>query len=115
MSRAHGRPLKFFKVFLFIFLIIILKSLVVLDKIMPIANVNRIVFVRKLTIRQPICTIRQPFCTIRQPIAVWHIVFHNSYKFGRFLLGWDITDWNRMTDSAVVFRKPITTGEHPLE
>ena len=44
MGRAHGRPLKFFKRF-FIFLIFILKSLVVLAKIMPIANVNRIVFV----------------------------------------------------------------------
>jgi len=44
MSRAHGRPLKIFKVF-FIFLIIILKSFVVLAKIMPIGNVNRIVFV----------------------------------------------------------------------
>ena len=44
MSRAHGRPLKSFKCF-FIFLIIILKSLVALAKIMPIANVNRIVFV----------------------------------------------------------------------
>jgi len=31
--------------YFFIFLIIILKSLVVLAKIMPIANVNRIVFV----------------------------------------------------------------------
>ena len=72
---------------------------------MPIANVNRIVFV----------TIRQPICTIRQPIAVWHIFFHNSYKSGRLLLGRDITDWNSMTDSAVVFGKPITTGEHPLE
>ena len=44
MSRAHGRPLKISKCF-FIFLIIILKSEVVLAKIMPIANVNRIVFV----------------------------------------------------------------------
>jgi len=44
MNRAHGIPLKMFKVF-FIFFIIILKSLVVLAKIMPIANVNRIVFV----------------------------------------------------------------------
>jgi len=44
MSRAHGRPLNFLKVFLYI-LIIILQSLVVLTKIMPIANVNRIVFV----------------------------------------------------------------------
>jgi len=44
MSRAHGRPLNFFKCF-FIFLIIILKSLVVLAKINPIAYVNRIVFV----------------------------------------------------------------------
>ena len=43
-SRAHGRPLKFFKVFLYIFNYYF-KSLVVLAKIMPIANVNRIVFV----------------------------------------------------------------------
>ena len=46
----------------------------------------------------------------KKPIAVWHIFFHNSYKFGRFLLGQNIADCNRMTDSAVVFRKPITTG-----
>ncbi len=44
MSRAQGRPLQIFKVF-FIFLIIILKSIVVLAKIMPIANENRIGFV----------------------------------------------------------------------
>ena len=60
-------------------------------------------------------TIRQPICTIRQPIAVWHKFFHNSYTFGRFLLEQDIANWNRMTDSAVVFRKPISTGEHLLE
>jgi len=42
MSRAHGRPSKCF----FIFLIIILKKVtVVLAKMMPIANVNRIVLV----------------------------------------------------------------------
>ena len=39
-----GRPIKILKCF-FIFLIIIFKSFVVLAKIMPIANVNRIVFV----------------------------------------------------------------------
>ena len=44
MSRAHGRPLKFLKCF-FIFSIHILTSLVVLAKIMPISNENRIVFV----------------------------------------------------------------------
>ena len=44
MSRAHGRPLKNIKVFLYL-LIIILKHSVELAKIMPIANVNRIVFV----------------------------------------------------------------------
>jgi len=54
-------------------------------------------------------------CTIRQPIAVWHVFFHNLYKFGRFLLGRDIANWNRMMDSAVVFRKPITMGKHHLE
>ena len=63
----------------------------------------------KLKIRQPLCTIRG------QPIVVWHIFFHNSYKFGRFQLGRDITNWNRMMDSAVGFRKPITKGGHPLE
>ena len=44
MSRAQGRPLNFFKVLLNIFFYI-LKSLVVLAKFMPIANVNRIGFV----------------------------------------------------------------------
>ena len=44
MSRAHGRPLKIFKVF-FIFFINIFISLVALAKIMPIANENRIGFV----------------------------------------------------------------------
>jgi hypothetical protein len=44
MSRVHGRPLKKFKVLLYI-LINILKMLVVLAKYMPIANVNRIGFV----------------------------------------------------------------------
>ena len=44
MSRAHGRLLKILKCF-FIFFIFILKSYVVLAKIMPISNVNRIVFV----------------------------------------------------------------------
>ena len=49
------------------------------------------------------------------PISVWHIFFHNSYKFGRFLLRRDISDWNRMTDSAVVFHIPITMGKDHLE
>ena len=34
----------------------------------------------------------------------------NPFFICRFLLGQDISDWNRMTDSAVVFRKPNTTG-----
>ena len=41
MSRAHGRPLKIFKVFLYTFNNYFKNIL----KIMPIANVNRIVFV----------------------------------------------------------------------
>ena len=46
MSRAHGRPLKFFKVILYIFNYYFKKlGGTVLAKIMPIANVNRIVFV----------------------------------------------------------------------
>jgi len=44
MSRAHGRPLTNFKVFLYIFNYYF-KSLVVLAKFMPIANENRIGFV----------------------------------------------------------------------
>ena len=44
MSGAHGRLKKILKG-CFIFLINILKSSVVLAKPMPIANVNRIVFV----------------------------------------------------------------------
>ena len=76
-------------------------------KPIPTANVNRIVFVNKQSVSQ--------FCTNCLPVAVWHIFFHNSYKFGRFLLGQEITDWNRMTDSAVVFRKPISMGKQPVE
>ena len=74
---------------------------------MPIAYVNRIVFVNK----QSVCK----FGTTHQPIEDWHIFFHNTYTFCTFLLGRDITNWNRMTDSAVVFRKLITTGKHPLD
>ena len=44
VSRAYGQPLKNFKVLLYIFNYFS-KSFVVLAKIMPIANVNRIVFV----------------------------------------------------------------------
>ena len=46
---------------------------------------------------------------------VRHIFVYNSYKFSRFLLGRDIANWNMMTDSAVVFRKPIAMGKHHLE
>ena len=47
MSRAHGRPLKNFEVFLYIFNYYFkkLSGTYLLAKIMPIANVNRIVFV----------------------------------------------------------------------
>ena len=44
MSMAHGTPLKKFKVSLYIFNYYF-KKFSVLAKIMPIANVNRIVFV----------------------------------------------------------------------
>ena len=44
MSMAHGRPLKIFKVFLYIFNYYF-KKFSVLAKIMPIANENRIGFV----------------------------------------------------------------------
>ena len=79
----------------------------VLAKIMPIENVNRIVLVNKQSVSK--------FGTSRQPFAVWHIFFHNSYKFRTFLLGGEITNLHRLTDIAVFFRKPITTGKHPVE
>ena len=106
MSRAHRRPLKKISVFLYIFNYYF-KKLSGTGKNYAYCKCEWDCFC-KLTIRQPICT-------IRQPIAVWHIFFHNSYKFDRFLLGWEISNWNRMTDSAVVFRKPITMGKHHLE
>ena len=45
MSRAHGPPFNFFKSVPLTFVFIILKCEVVMAKPMPIANVNRIVFV----------------------------------------------------------------------
>ena len=74
---------------------------------MPMANVNRIVFVNLHSASQ--------FVTTRQSIVDWHIFFHNTYKFRTFLLAWVIADSHRLTDSAVLFRKPITRREHPLE
>ena len=74
---------------------------------MPIANVNRIVFVNLHLVSQ--------FVTTHQPIADLHIFFHNSYKFHTFLLDREIADWHRMMDGSVLFCKPITTGKHPLE
>ena len=70
-SGIIGKILSFFKVFLYI-LINKLKRLVVLAKIMPIADVNRIAFVNKQSISQ--------FVTSRQPFADWHIFFHNTYQ-----------------------------------
>ena len=74
---------------------------------MPIANVNRIVFVNLKSISQ--------FGTIRQPITVWHLFFHNTNKFCTFLLGQEIANLQSMMDSAVLFRKPTATGKNPLE
>jgi len=74
---------------------------------MPIATVNRIVFVNLQSVSK--------FGTVRQPIAVWHIFFHNTNKFCTFLLGREIADSHKMTDIAVLFRKSITNGKHPLE
>ena len=57
MSGAHGRPLKIFKVFLYIFNYYFKKfSGMVLAKIMPIANVNRIVFVNLQFFKQKSAT-----------------------------------------------------------
>ena len=71
----------------------ILKSLVVLAKCIPIANVNRIVSVNLHSVSQ--------FVTTPQPIADWKIFFHNTYKFRTFLLGWEIANLHRLMDSAV--------------
>ena len=75
----------------------------VLAKLMPIANVNMIVFVNYKSVSK--------FLTTIQLIADWHIFFHNVYKFRTFLLGWEIAESHRLTDSAVLFHKPITTGK----
>jgi len=79
----------------------------VLAEIVPIANVNRIVFVNLHSVSQ--------FVTTRQPIADWHIFFHNTYKFRTFQLGRKITDSHMLMDSAVLFSKPIKMGKHPVE
>ena len=76
-------------------------------KFTPIANVNRIVFVNLHSISQ--------FVTTRQPFADWHIFFLNTYKVCTFLLGREIADLRRLTDSAVFFRKAITTGKHLVD
>jgi len=80
---------------------------VVLAKIMPMANVNRSDFLNLQSLSQ--------FGTIRQPIAVWHIFFYITNKFCTFLLGREIADSYKMTDSAVLFHKPIATGKNLLE
>ena len=59
----------------------------------------------KLTIRQQI--------SFYPPPSNWHTFFHNTYKFHTFWLGWEIANSHRLTDSAVSFRKPFTTGKHP--
>ena len=74
---------------------------------MPIAHVNRIVFVNLHSVSQ--------FLITHQPNADWHIFFHNTYKFHTFLLGREIDYLHRLTDSAVLFRNPITTGKHLVE
>ena len=80
----------------------------VLAKIMPIANENRIVFVNLHSVSQ--------FVTTRQPIAVWHIFFHNTNKSRTFLLGREIADSHRLTDSAIIsVILLIKKGNHPVE
>ena len=71
---------------------------------MPIGNVNRIAFVNLHSISQ--------FVTTRKPIADWPIFFHNTYQFRTFILGRKIADLHRLTDSAVLFHRPITAGKH---
>ena len=45
----------------------------------------------------------------------WQLFFHNTYKFYPFLLGQEIADSQKLTDGAVLFCNPITTGKHPVE
>ena len=63
--------------------------------------------------RQHIVCLRAK-CNGRKP-ADWHIFFHNTYKFCTFLLGQEIANSHRLTGSAVLFHKPITTGKHLVE
>ena len=72
---------------------------------MPIANVNRIVRVNNPSAN---------FHYSPAKCGLAYMFFHNSNKFYRFLLGREITNLHRMTDSAVLFHKPITTGEKPI-
>ena len=66
----------------------------VLAKFMSLANLNRIVIVNLHSVSQVVTT--------RQPIAVWHIFIIHTYKFWTFLMGQEITDSDRLTDSAVI-------------
>ena len=60
----------------FIYFIIVLKGLVILAKIVPIANVNRPVFANQHSVFQ--------FLLTRQPIAERHLFFHHTYKICKF-------------------------------
>jgi len=66
INRAQGRDFKNFPLYFFN----ILKSLVIVAKLMPIANVNRIFSENLQSARQ--------FLLIRQPIANWHLFFHHT-------------------------------------
>ena len=61
---------------------------------MPIAHVNRIVFVNLHSVSQ--------FVTTRQPFADWLGIYSFIiHKFRTFLLGREIADSHRLTDRAV--------------
>ena len=73
---------------------------------------NRVVFVKLTAVSQFALFVSQfALSASLFRFGIYLFIIYNSYKFGRFLLGLDISDWNRMTDSAVVFRKPITMGK----
>ena len=81
---------------------------------MPVANVNRIVFVNEQSVSQFALSVSQfALSASLLRFGIYSFIIH--INLADFYWGRDITDWNRMTDSAVVFRRPITTGEHTLE
>ena len=102
MSRAHGKPLKKFKVFLYIFNYYF-KKLSGTGKNYAYCKCEQDCFC-KLTIHQPIWHNRQAYCGLA-------LFFHQTYKIRTFLLGREIADSHRLMDRAVsLLQRPLSNG-----